>query len=57
MIEQTILTDLEKAAQIVRSWPRWKQDILINSSKSTNSSSRLPVVNQPPQPPRADNIK
>ncbi len=46
MSENQIRTELAKVTQIVQSWPQWKQHILVNSSKPTNSSSRLPVGSQ-----------
>jgi len=41
--KQKILQEAAKAAKIVKSWPKWKQNALLVSMKSTNDYSRLPV--------------
>lgn len=41
--KQKILQEAAKAARIVRSWPEWKQNILLVSLKSTNDYCRIPV--------------
>ncbi|WP_152101622.1 hypothetical protein [Lacipirellula parvula] len=44
MSDQCIREELAKASAIVGAWPEWKQNVLVNSTKSTNSSSRMPVI-------------
>ncbi len=41
--KQKILQEAAKAALIVRSWPEWKQNVLLVSLKSTNDYCRIPV--------------
>lgn len=38
-----IREEAAKAAKIVKRWPAWKQNLLTNSLKSTNSYCRLPI--------------
>lgn len=44
-IEQ-LQKDIAKASQIVKSWPQWKQHILVESSKQSSSTPRSPVTTQ-----------
>ena len=41
---ETIWQQLEKASQLVQSWPPWKQNLLELTSRSTNSSPRAVIV-------------
>lgn len=41
---QRFLNHLEWASRIVKTWPAWKRNILKNSSKSTLSTPRKPVL-------------
>jgi len=44
--KEKIRREAARAARIVRSWPAWKQNLLLNSLKSTNDYSRLPMRRQ-----------
>ena len=46
MNEKHIQAEMARASKIVKSWPDWKQNILIDSSKPTNSTPRVPVTDQ-----------
>lgn len=35
------IRSLKKASKIVASWPKWKQNLLVDSSKAMNSKPRL----------------
>lgn len=41
--KEKILQEAARAARIVKSWPEWKQNLLLMSLKSTNNYSRVPV--------------
>jgi hypothetical protein len=36
---------IERATKLVKSWPLWKQNILVNSGQATLKIPRRPVVN------------
>lgn len=45
MTDSEFRSQIKKAQKIVGTWPAWKQNILVHSSQSTNSSPRQPVNN------------
>jgi hypothetical protein len=42
-----IRQEIAKATELVKSWPEWKQNILVHSSQPSISTPRPPVSNQP----------
>jgi hypothetical protein len=42
---KAFLRALKEAKELVDSWPKWKQNILENSGKSTVDVPRKPVIN------------
>ncbi|MBX3417876.1 MAG: hypothetical protein KF851_09755 [Pirellulaceae bacterium] len=44
MTNRELQEQIERASEIVASWPVWKQNILIHSSQPRNSVPREPVI-------------
>lgn len=44
--EQKLREEAARAAKVVRTWPAWKQSLLLNSLKATNDYCRLTVRKQ-----------
>lgn len=43
---EEVIKEIKKGASIVASWPSWKQNCLINGSKSQNEIPRTPITNK-----------
>jgi len=40
--KEKILREAARAARIVKTWPKWKQNLVLNSLKPTYNYSRVP---------------
>jgi len=45
MSDNDVRKQISASAALVKSWPVWKQNILVHSAQPMNSSARPPVVN------------